>query len=202
MHHNTIALDIVLFPPEEIAKEAKSYNEELLQQNPAGLCLDATHLPHMTLMQLYANSEKLPDIVDSIRTISHQFQALPLRINGIKGIALENERAFFLTLDPQPELFRLHRDLMNKLQTYEVATDAKAFLLDADEEARPSTLAYTKNFREQVSFDHFDPHITIGTGEQIDFRNPMEFLASQLAICHLGNFNTCRKILWETQLGR
>ena len=39
------------------------------------------------------------------------------------------------------------------------------------------------------------PHITIGYGELSHFLFPEEFTASKLALCHLGNHCTCRRVL-------
>lgn len=201
MLNSTIAVDIVLIPPEEVSLEAKSYNAELREKKPGGLVLDETHLPHITLIQLYASRSKLSDLHSTVAEIADEYSPFPLRIHGLNSTALENERAFYLTLDAQPGLLRLHSDLMKKLQAFEVAADENAFLLDANEKLLSTTVAWTKNFRSQASLERFDPHITIGTGVDMNFRRPLKFLANRLAICHLGNYNTCRKILWETKLG-
>lgn len=50
----------------------------------------------------------------------------------------------------------------------------------------------------------FFPHIATGYGEGIeikaDVKFPIKFRASTLAICHLGDHYTCRKILWSEKL--
>jgi len=39
------------------------------------------------------------------------------------------------------------------------------------------------------------PHISVGYGEITGLPSPIEFRATQLALCHLGNHCTCRKVL-------
>ena len=57
-----------------------------------------------------------------------------------------------------------------------------------------------KNYPEKSSFENFFPHITIGYGEINNFSFPIIFSVSKLALCHLGNHCTCRKILASTNL--
>jgi hypothetical protein len=63
-------------------------------------------------------------------------------------------------------------------------------------------LAWIKSYPEKSSFERFSPHITIGYGEINDYSFPpqgvlrtMKFAVSRLALCHLGNHCTCRRIL-------
>jgi hypothetical protein len=68
-------------------------------------------------------------------------------------------------------------------------------MIYGDQEVAESTLLWIKNYREKVSFENFFPHITIGYG-QIESRVPqIIFAPSELALCHLGNHCTCRKVL-------
>ena len=75
-------------------------------------------------------------------------------------------------------------------------------------EAGESTLLWIKNYPEKSSFENFFPHITIGYGEIDDYSFgsrkagslPAKFTASKLALCHLGNHCTCRKILASAEL--
>jgi hypothetical protein len=66
--------------------------------------------------------------------------------------------------------------------------------------ASESTLAWIKSYSEKSSFEKFFPHITIGYGEINDYSFPIEFSVSKLALCHLGNHCTCRRILASLEL--
>jgi hypothetical protein len=58
-----------------------------------------------------------------------------------------------------------------------------------------STLLWIKNYPQKSAFENFFPHITIGYGQLDDSPFTAEFTASKLALCHLGNHCTCRKVL-------
>jgi hypothetical protein len=63
-----------------------------------------------------------------------------------------------------------------------------------------STLLWIKNYPEKSAFENFFPHITIGYGQVDDSSFTAEFTASKLALCHLGNHCTCRKVLAAAEL--
>ena len=62
-------------------------------------------------------------------------------------------------------------------------------------EVAESTLLWIKNFSTESSFEKFFPHITIGFGATKALDLPIEFAPVRLAMCHLGNHCTCKKIL-------
>jgi hypothetical protein len=65
-----------------------------------------------------------------------------------------------------------------------------------------STLAWIRDYREKSSFERFFPHITLGYGRLADFPFPARFTAPRLALCHLGNHCTCRRILASAEFVR
>jgi hypothetical protein len=68
-------------------------------------------------------------------------------------------------------------------------------MIYGSEKVAETTLLWIKNYREKSSFEMFSPHITIGYGQVGTPAGPIEFRASKLALCHLGNHCTCRKVL-------
>jgi hypothetical protein len=97
------------------------------------------------------------------------------------------------------ELQSLHEKAMKKVElffSYDVTED---MIYDAD--VAESALLWIKNYPEKASFANFLPHITIGYGRIENVPSfPIEFNASRLAVCHLGNHCTCRKILISVDL--
>jgi hypothetical protein len=62
-----------------------------------------------------------------------------------------------------------------------------------------TTLTWIRDFPRKSSFSFFWPHITLGYGDASSLQNPVVFTAARLAICHLGNHCTCRKVLASVQ---
>jgi hypothetical protein len=97
------------------------------------------------------------------------------------------------------ELQLLHEEVMDKLTPY-LSTDVTEDMIYGDQSVAESTLLWIKNYREKVSFENFFPHITIGYGQIEDHLSPISFVPSELALCHLGNHCTCRKVLYSIKL--
>ncbi len=76
-------------------------------------------------------------------------------------------------------------------------------MIYGDQDVAASTLAWIRHYREKAAFAAFFPHITIGYGQvQEPMTFPMPFVASQLAVCHLGNHCTCRNVLATVEPSR
>ena len=52
-----------------------------------------------------------------------------------------------------------------------------------------------------ASFELIQPFIDDGEGIVTQLEETVEFTANRLALCHLGSYCTCRKVLFETTLG-
>ncbi len=83
-----------------------------------------------------------------------------------------------------------------------------AYLNRPGERTSRETYDYTRNFVRDRSDDNWVPHITLGWEdinsvevESTDFiaSFPMKFRVNEIALCRLGNHNTCRRLLkkWE-----
>ncbi|MFZ5391005.1 MAG: hypothetical protein ACOZAJ_01895, partial [Patescibacteria group bacterium] len=67
-------------------------------------------------------------------------------------------------------------------------------------EVNEKTLYWINNYKIKSSFNNFYPHITLGISKLQDKEVDINFIASRLAIGHLGNYCTCRKILDSVDL--
>ena len=102
-----------------------------------------------------------------------------------------------MAIERTPTLVDLHEQLLQATEPFEVATgDASAFF---GEDARDRDVRWVREFRRESSVDRFTPHITLGHASEPPVVEPMEFVATTIAVCHLGRFCTCRRIIraWE-----
>ena len=77
--------------------------------------------------------------------------------------------------------------------------DASAFHSNG-EPPRPADLEWVSRFREQASHADFDPHITLGVGAAPGAAAALDAVADRVALCHLGRYCTCRRVLAEWTL--
>ena len=199
-----LALDVALRLPSSVEKAVRQLNDTL-NAPPTGFRFDATHLPHITLVQQFSPVDEVDAVAEAIRSIVSVHP--PLRL--ATATLTRGGTATALTLTPTPSLNALHRRLMNQLAAFDIgAGDERAFTdADADaqkaEPARAHDVAWVTRFRTEAAYDAFDPHITLGVGV-IDAAAPsITFEASTVALCALGRFCTCRQVLksWELRIG-
>ncbi|MHC4595141.1 MAG: 2'-5' RNA ligase family protein [Planctomycetota bacterium] len=220
-----IAVDAVLLPPDEMTDKAIEANRELLQQCigfpqggfPGKIVLDKKNcLPHISLAMGCIDEKDIADIEKVLQTIAKQYRLEQLSVIDIHvGTSSAGEKVSVFQIEKTEALQSLHEEVMQRLAPY-FSYDVTADMIFSRfprsgvpaPEAGESTLLWIKNYPEKSSFENFFPHITIGYGEIDDYSFgsreagflPMRFTASKLALCHLGNHCTCRKILASAEL--
>ena len=189
-----LAIDIVLLPPEEIMDLSLEINKRAVEEGNDLVKLDKENcLPHITLCMGAIDEKDLPEIIEILNQIKNQFSKLKLKI-----IAINGEHAAF-DIEKSEELQKLHETIMKKVQPYLIANPTIEMCYSPPPVAE-RTLFWLKDYRERTSYENYYPHITLAKdsieGKQIN----LEFTACRLALCHLGNYCTCRKILFSTEL--
>ncbi len=195
-----IAVDAGLLPSEEVGAWAIEANRELMKQCPDKIVLDKENcLPHVSLAMGCINEGDIAEIEGILQKTARKHDPGPLTIAGIHvGTTSVGDRISLLELKRTESLQLLHEEVMHSLAPY-LSRDVTAEMLLSVPAAAESTLLWIRNYPEKSSFERFFPHITLGYGQLGDSSFPAEFTAPGLALCHLGNHCTCRKILASAQ---
>ncbi len=196
-----IAVDVVLLPSEEMTGRAVDANRELLKQRADRIILGKEEcLPHISLAMGCIDKGDIADIEKILQAIAKDYAPAPLAVEGIRTETdAAGEEVSVFQVKRTRRLQSLHEAVMRQLARH-FSYDVTAEMLFCGPVVSQSTLSWIKNYPEKSSFEHFFPHITVGYGRINDFSFPVEFTATQLALCHLGNFCTCRKVLAATEL--
>ena len=196
-----LAVDVVLLPSDEMMNKAIKANRELLKQYTDKIVLDKENcLPHISLSMGCIDEKDIAEIMRALRVIAGQCSLGQLSVIGIHtetNSAGEKVSAF--QIERTEALQAFHAEVMQRLTPYFNYEVTSAMVLTPPS-AGESTLLWIKNYPEKSSFEKFFPHITIGYGEINDYSFPIKFAVSKLALCHLGNHCTCRKILASVEL--
>lgn len=187
-----IAIDVVLLPSEAMMDKAIEANSQLSDRK---IVLDkASCLPHVSLVMGCIEKGDIAEIQAILLQIAEQCTLNRLKIVGIHlDTNSVGEKVSSFEIERSQSLQALHEEIMQNLKpylTYDVTRDMVM--------APPigeSTLRWISSYPEKSTFESFFPHITIGYGQIEAFSFPEEFPVAQLALCHLGNHCTCRKIL-------
>jgi len=196
-----IAVDVVLLPSEEVTNQAIEANNGLSKQYADRIILDKENcLPHISLAMGCINERDIANIEKILLTIAEKYSPGQLNIIGINaGTNSLGEKVSVFEVKKTGRLLSLHKEVMRRMTPY-FSYDVTAEMVLWPPIACESTLLWVKNYPKKSAFENYFPHITIGYGQVDDFSFTAEFAASKLAICHLGNHCTCRKVLADAEL--
>jgi len=191
-----LAVDIVLFPSSPTADRVIEVNRELVRRYGKKIVLNRENcFPHISLCMGVLEEKNIPVVFKILTRIGEKVS--PLNLTSIDLSAHANstgEMVSVFEIKITNALQQLHETIMNELAQfldYEVTEEMLFTPPPVDE----GTFRWIKTYPEKSSFNNFRPHITAGFGEALPVKLPIRFIASKLALCHLGNHCTCRKIL-------
>lgn len=190
-----LALDVALLPPAACRPRLAALNAAL-DAPPHGFRFDDTHLPHVTLAQQLVAAGRLAEIIRCVARTVRTAAPLRLRSTGLS----RGRTTSSLRLAPTAALARLHAGVMDALLPFEAGPgDASAFHSNG-EPPRPADLEWVTRFRDRAAYARFDPHITLGVGAAPGAAAALDAEAERVALCHLGRYCTCRRVLAEWTL--
>ena len=190
-----LAIDVAILLPRALRQSMAQLNAQLLAP-PGGFRFDDTHLPHLSLAQQLVRTTHLAQVTCAVGAIIEKTAPLELRTASRS----DGRTTTTLRVTPTAALGQLHGRLMDHLQGLEATDGDLAAFVDGDEPPRESDVTWVKEFRSRAAYARFDPHITLGVGTIPTAVSPTSFVATTIAMCHLGRFCTCRRILTEWTL--
>jgi 2'-5' RNA ligase len=195
------AIDIVVLPPQHIYKDVIELSALMNKGvRDSEILLGNTYIPHITLVHACVDENEFPSLHEFVaRTLKY---TRPFALTADKII--DDGNGFFaLNILPNAELTALHKILLQKLKTMHTKpVTADAFIVDPGQTINDMTIQWVTTFIDNLIRDQsYWPHITLAQNSNfIPDWNTQTFTADRIAICHVGNNCTCRKILHEWKL--
>lgn len=201
-----MAIDIALEPDATMIQHAKANNARLLKAYPKGFALDATHNPHITLLQQFVRTDDLDKAYaaadkalagenpTSWKLKAFKYYYIPVPPIGLAGIVVE----------PTDDLHRLQQKIIDALAPFAVKTGSAAAFVSTEDgrDIQPFLIDYVTNFVQIGSGQKFNPHVTTGVGTEAYLKEmlaePFEaftFSPASASVYQLGTFGTARKEL-------
>jgi 2'-5' RNA ligase len=200
------AIDIALEPDATMIQRAQADNARLLKAFPKGFALDATHHPHVTMLQTFVRTADLDNVYAAVNRVladekpaswklkAFKYYYIPSPPIGLAGIVVE----------PTPDLLRLQQKIIDAVTPFTVKTGTPAAFMSTEEgrDIQQSLIDYVANFVQIGSGKKFNPHVTIGVGTEVYLKEmlaePFEaftFSPAGASVYQLGSFGTARKEL-------
>jgi hypothetical protein len=202
------AIDILLEPDATMLRHAEAVNASHLKIFPQGFALDATHRPHVTMIQSFVRTADLDKVyqaagkvfaeanVAAMKLEAFKYYYIPTRELGLSGIVAK----------PTPELLKLQAALIAAIAPFAVPSgNSGAFVTTPDDRViDPLLIDYVSTFVAKSSGEHFNPHVSTGIAPKAYLDKllaepfePFTFSPAGAAVYQLGQFGTAAKKLKE-----
>jgi len=200
------AIDIALEPDASMIRHAKAANARLLKDFPKGFALDATHHPHVSMLQQFARTSDLDKIYHAAAGVFRKEKPLAWKLRAFKYYYIPSPPIGLagIVLEPTDELHRLQGALIDAVTPFTVTSGTPAAFYSTEEgrDIQPFLLEYVGHFVTIAAGEKFNPHVTIGVGTEVYLKRmlaePFEaftFSPAGASVYQLGSFGTARKEL-------
>lgn len=196
-----MATDVVLLPEETMTDRAIEINRRIIREYSAEIVLSRENcLPHISLAMGCIDEHDIDAIHD---VFTHLARESPIGRLTATGIATSTnsrgETASLMEIERTAELQTFHERVMSRMERFLGHDVTNAIFYD--DVVAESTLDWVRNYPQKAGYESFSPHITLGYGQaKPGFSFPVVFTAARLALCHLGNHATCRRVLTAVDL--
>ncbi len=205
---NTIAIDVLLIPSEEVYAQSLQLNALINQNNPEAIKLDENHVPHITLLQCFINESDLPKVNMALEGLFKTIEKDSLKAESLFYSKDKEESFAMVRVEKTAPLLETHKKTIELVKPYIVKNGSEAsFVQNPDgSPISESTVDYVPNFVEKYSYENFDPHISLGVAQTILLDSlaqhvfkPIQFKAQSLSLYQLGDHGTAQKLLYESE---
>ncbi len=200
------AIDIALEPDATMIQRAKAANARLLKAYPKGFALDATHQPHITMLQQFVRTAELDSVYAAADKVLTKYKPTNWKLKAFKYYYIPDPPIGIagIVIEPTEDLIKLQQDLLDAVAPFTVKTGTTAAFVTTEEgrDIQQSLIAYVANFASIGAGKKFNPHVTTGVATETDLKEvlaePFEaftFSPASASVYQLGTFGTARKEL-------
>jgi hypothetical protein len=205
------AIDILLEPDATMLGRAADNNARLLSVFPKGFALDATHTPHITLIQRFVRTADLDKVYDAAGKVFARANVTGMKLEAFKYYYTPAGGDLGLAgicATPTPEILQLQEDIIAAVAPFTVETGpVGAFTAPHDEPATDAALIdYVATFVPKMTGENFNPHVSTGVAPKAYLDQmlaepfePFTFSPAGAAVYQLGPFGAAAKKLkqWD-----
>jgi phosphoglycolate phosphatase-like HAD superfamily hydrolase len=208
VQNDVTAIDILLEPDVTMLRHSAADNANLLKIYPKGFALDASHSPHITMLQCFVRTADLGEVYAAVGKV--------LAGANVNAMKLEATKRYYLPAGelgvagivarPTAELLKLQADIIAAVAPFTAPTGPiGAFTAGHDNPATDTMMIdYVSTFAKNAAGEKFNPHVSTGNGPLADLDKflaepftPFTFSPAGAAVYQLGPYGTAAKKLKE-----
>jgi phosphoglycolate phosphatase-like HAD superfamily hydrolase len=203
-----VAINVLLDPDAATVEKAQATNARLRESYPDGFALDATHVPHITILQRFVRTEDLDEVANAVAEVLRTEQSMKWEsfATGYYDLAYKNLGLVGIVIEPTQDLRRLQQRIIDAVAPFAVEKgtgEAFAPRPDGGAIGQP-TVDYVNNFVGPRTGLNYHPHLTVGIGTR-DFvdalkAEPFEAFtirAVSVSLYHVGDYGVAQKKLHD-----
>jgi hypothetical protein len=202
------AINVLLEPDEKTRARARELNARLRLTMPEAFALDATHVPHITVLQRYVRAPELDQALGAVEAVvaGADLSTLTLHAASIAHAEWDTPGTGMASvmLGREPRLLALQGRLIAAVARFaSPGGTATAFVTDAEEpDVNATTIGYVARFVPDHCASNYEAHLSIGMARRRDLEafeaEPFETFdvkVEAVAVYQLGNNGTARRRL-------
>ncbi len=205
---NTIAINVLIIPSQEMYSQALALNSIINQNNPETIKLDKKHVPHITLLQCFIQESDLQKVKNALEDIDKTIAQDSLKAESLFYDKDKEESFAMVRIEKTAPLLEIHTKAIELVKPFIVKNGSEAsFVQNPDGSAiSESTVKYVHEFVEKNSYENYDPHISLGVAQNTvldslveNIFKPIQFKAESVSVYQLGDHGTAQKLLWKSK---
>jgi hypothetical protein len=205
------AIDIALEPDATMIQHAEAANALLRKVFPTGYALDATHRPHITMLQRFVRTADLDKVYAAVGDVLAGEKPAGWTLEAFKYdyVVWDKAGLTVILIKPTDQLIQFQQKLIDAVApfTVETGTAAAFFTTPEDPDINQPTIDYVTHYVPDSSGKKLEPHVTVGVAPPDYLKklvaepfDTFTFSPAALSVYQLGNFGTARKKLKAWQL--
>jgi hypothetical protein len=209
--NSVTAIDIVVEPDATMIEHAMAANVRLLKDFPNGFALDATHHPHVSMLQQFVRTADLDKVYAAADAVFAKEKPTEWKLKAFKYYYIPSPPIGLagIVIEPTEDLHRVQDELIAAVGPVAVDTGTPAAFAsdDGGRDIQAFLIAYVAHFVTDSAGKRFNPHVTIGVGTETYLNTmlaePFEaftFSPAGASVYQLGTFGAARKELKALRL--
>ncbi len=208
------AIDILLEPDATMLEHCRADNARLLGAYPQGFALDATHTPHITMLQCFVRTADLDKVFAAEGKVLAAANVTAMKLDAFKRYYLPAGGGLGVAgicAKPTPEILKLQADIIAAASPFNLRSGPiGAFTAGHDNPAIDAAIIqYVSTYEQIGAGEKFNPHVSTGSAptDYLDQMiaepfEPFTFAPAGAAVYQLGPYGTAAKELKEWDLKR
>ena len=133
------AIDILLEPDATMIQRATATNDRLRKVFPKGFALDASHRPHISLVQRFVLTENLDKVYAAVGKVFASANVTGLKLEAFKYYYIPDKDLGLsgIVIKPTPELLTLEKQVIDAVTPFAVKTGTSAAFVTGDDPRGP-----------------------------------------------------------------